>query len=69
MKMLNWTGSISIPLPPRTPVARLCDTLLEWVDRRRERRHLAHLDDRMLADIGLSRADAWAEQSKRFWEK
>lgn len=69
MKISNWMGSIAIPSPPGTPLARLCDTLLGWVDHSRERHHLARLDDRMLADIGLSRADAWAEQSKRFWEK
>ncbi len=38
-----------------------------WVARTRQRRHLARLDDRMLADIGLSRADANQEISKPFW--
>ena len=32
-----------------------------------ERRHLATLDDRLLADIGLDRADAMAEADKPFW--
>ena len=33
----------------------------------RERRALAALDDRMLRDIGISRADAERETSKPFW--
>jgi uncharacterized protein YjiS (DUF1127 family) len=43
-------------------------TLAWWRHRGRSRRHLAMLDDRELADIGLSRADRWFECRKRFWE-
>ena len=32
------------------------------------RRHLARLDDRGLADIGLSRADALAEAARLPWD-
>jgi uncharacterized protein YjiS (DUF1127 family) len=39
-----------------------------WRHRSRSRRHLAALDDRELADIGLSRAERWVECQKRFWE-
>lgn len=35
--------------------------LLAWADRQRQRAALARLDDRMLADIGLTRAEAEAE--------
>jgi uncharacterized protein YjiS (DUF1127 family) len=42
-------------------------TLLTWLERRRERRALLELSDHMLKDIGVSRADAWAEGSKPFW--
>ncbi|OAN49868.1 hypothetical protein A6A04_18670 [Paramagnetospirillum marisnigri] len=35
--------------------------------RMRGRALLARLDDRMLKDAGLSRADAWAEARKPFW--
>lgn len=42
-------------------------TLLTWLERRRERRALLELNDHMLKDIGVSRADAWAEGSKPFW--
>jgi uncharacterized protein YjiS (DUF1127 family) len=38
-----------------------------WLDRSRQRRRLGELDDRMLRDIGLTRADAWAEAEKPFW--
>jgi len=35
----------------------------------RERRVLQSLDDAMLKDIGLSRADVEAEMSKPFWRR
>lgn len=38
-----------------------------WRDRIRQRYALARLDDRMLHDIGLSRADVDGEVSKPFW--
>jgi uncharacterized protein YjiS (DUF1127 family) len=40
-----------------------------WVERRRERRALLELDDALLKDIGLSRADALREASKPFWRR
>jgi uncharacterized protein YjiS (DUF1127 family) len=46
----------------------LLSTLSLWRDRSRSRRHLALLDDRALADIGLSRAEQWKESRKRFWQ-
>jgi len=39
-----------------------------WLDRSRQRRQLAQLSDHMLRDIGLTRADAWIEAEKRFWQ-
>ena len=38
-----------------------------WRDRRQQRRALLRLDDRMLRDIGLSRADVEREVTKPFW--
>ena len=38
-----------------------------WYERRRQRRGLLEMSDHMLKDIGLSRADAWAEGHKPFW--
>jgi uncharacterized protein YjiS (DUF1127 family) len=43
-------------------------SLALWRHRSRSCRHLAMLDDRELADIGLSRAARWIECQKRFWE-
>ena len=47
---------------------RILLTLALWHHRHRSRRHLAALDDRELDDIGLSRAERWAECTKRFWQ-
>jgi uncharacterized protein YjiS (DUF1127 family) len=38
-----------------------------WVDRSRQRRALAELDDWLLRDIGLTRAQAEHEAAKPFW--
>ncbi len=39
-----------------------------WLDRRRQRHHLARLDPRLLKDIGISQADALEEARKPFWQ-
>lgn len=51
----------------KTVAIRLFDLLLAWQARADDRRHLAELDSRTLADIGLTRADALKEASKPFW--
>jgi uncharacterized protein YjiS (DUF1127 family) len=38
-----------------------------WTERARQRRALGELSDHMLRDIGVTRADAWAEADKPFW--
>jgi len=38
-----------------------------WLDRARQRRALESVDDWILKDIGLSRADAIHEHDKPFW--
>lgn len=43
------------------------ELLTQWQERARQRRHLQALDDRLLRDIGLSRADVEFESRKRFW--
>ena len=43
--------------------------LREWRRRGRERAELAQLDDRMLKDIGLTRADAEFLSNKPFWRE
>jgi uncharacterized protein YjiS (DUF1127 family) len=43
------------------------DRLLLWQQRARDRRQLAGLDNHMLRDIGMSRADLEPEVTKPFW--
>jgi uncharacterized protein YjiS (DUF1127 family) len=38
-----------------------------WIERHRQRNALLELNDSMLKDIGISRADAVNEGSKPFW--
>jgi uncharacterized protein YjiS (DUF1127 family) len=46
---------------------RVAEIALTWLERSRERRQLSELSDHLLRDIGVSRADAWAEAAKPFW--
>lgn len=43
------------------------EILLVWSARAAERRTLQQLDERMLKDIGVSRADVVQESGKPFW--
>lgn len=47
---------------------RLRNTLALWIETARTRRALAMLDDRMLADIGLTRTQATVEAKRWFWD-
>ncbi len=40
-----------------------------WQERAKQRRHLRELDDRILRDIGVSRADIDREYRKPFWKE
>ena len=42
--------------------------LLRWHDLARQRRALLTLDDHMLKDIGISRAEAEHEAARPFWQ-
>jgi uncharacterized protein YjiS (DUF1127 family) len=49
------------------PVAAAWMLIASWIERARQRRALAGLDDQMLRDIGITRADAAREAGKPFW--
>lgn len=49
--------------------ARLVQALLLWQELNRQRHSLLTLDDRMLKDLGLSRADAHREGLRPFWDQ
>ena len=51
------------------PLARSWSWLRQCRERRRQRRALAQLDERLLRDIGLSRMQAAAERAKPFWKE
>jgi uncharacterized protein YjiS (DUF1127 family) len=38
-----------------------------WLERARQRRTLAELDDRLLCDIGITRPQAEREAARAFW--
>lgn len=49
--------------------SRILARLGEWRRRARDRAELASLDDRMLRDVGLTRADAEFLSNKPFWQE
>ena len=53
----------------RAGLSRAVSRLLRWHELARQRRALAALDDHMLKDIGLIRADARQEADRRFWDE
>jgi uncharacterized protein YjiS (DUF1127 family) len=62
----NW-GNSTAPTVPRWSTLRFVDMLLQFHERARQRQALMALDDRLLKDIGVSRADAEREANKPFW--
>jgi uncharacterized protein YjiS (DUF1127 family) len=48
--------------------AWLALALLRWRELARQRRRLLSLDDRMLKDIGITRAEAMREGTRPFWD-
>jgi uncharacterized protein YjiS (DUF1127 family) len=49
-------------------LSRIVDAILTWRERAQMRRRLLSLDDRMLKDIGITRAEAHGEAEKPFWQ-
>lgn len=56
-------------IPWRAFLHAVFDRATLLAERRRQRLALLELDDRLLADIGISRADALAEAHKPFWRQ
>jgi len=54
---------------PTRVAGRVLATLREWRRRAHDRAGLAKLDDRMLRDIGITRADAEFLSNKPFWRE
>ena len=48
-------------------LTHLFDRVIEWQERARSRVLLGRMDDRMLRDMGVSRADVDFEVTKPFW--
>jgi uncharacterized protein YjiS (DUF1127 family) len=53
---------------PRRWLPNLLSRFLGWRERAGSRHLLLQLDDRMLRDVGLSRADVVRECAKHFWQ-
>ena len=51
----------------RHAARRAFGTVWTWMERSRQRRALADLDDRLLEDVGISRSQVSREIAKPFW--
>ena len=65
--------SIRLAHLPRRPVAptlaeSIWATIAAMVHARSTRKLLREMDDRLLADIGIGRGDAWTEASRPMWD-
>ena len=67
--MTSQHCTVSASVGQRLHVLLACglEALRTWQHRCHGRHALRHLDDRLLKDIGLSRAAAVREASKPFW--
>lgn len=50
-------------------LASVFDAPFVWLERVQDRRRLAELDDHMLRDIGLTRAEAEQAAARPFWQE
>lgn len=69
---MQYALRLIVLMPAQPRVAGLLKSLLAmravWHRRSRARRHLALLDGRVLADLGLTRVQQRAEAGKWFWQ-
>ncbi|GGH25581.1 Uncharacterized conserved protein YjiS, DUF1127 family [Cribrihabitans marinus] len=61
------TASPRLPLIASLAV-RFAVMVTTWEKRRRTRLNLGRLDDRILADVGLTRHQARTESARLFWQ-
>ena len=76
--MAHWIDTLSASLPADflaalkrwvvKPVGRAMVRVLQWQERAQERQALERMDERMLKDMGLSKADVARETTKKFWQ-
>ena len=59
--------SLGLRMGLRAFLLRIVDLILTWQERAKQRAALASLEDHMLKDIGVSRADATREANRHFW--
>ncbi len=52
---------------PAGALVKVARTIYHWLDRAEQRHRLGELDQRALADIGVSRGQALSEARKPFW--
>ncbi|MFI8740859.1 DUF1127 domain-containing protein [Stutzerimonas zhaodongensis] len=63
-RILTRRQTLAIGLPP---LHRVLQQLRLWQQRMRTRQQLAALDERQLADIGISHSERLDELNKPFW--
>lgn len=73
--MTNRSGNTNCAAASRAAASGLgrsfrsiLNRLARWRERYEQRTHLASMNERMLKDVGISRADAVREARKPFWQ-
>jgi uncharacterized protein YjiS (DUF1127 family) len=68
MRTISKNVSLLASIAPQNWLCTLVVGFFKFEDRSRQRRALAALDDRLLRDVGLSRADVEREYNRPFWQ-
>jgi uncharacterized protein YjiS (DUF1127 family) len=69
LHFIEEVAEFAIAGSPRFWLLYVVRLLREWHERSRQRSDLRMLDDRLLQDVGLTRADVESEARKWFWMK
>jgi uncharacterized protein YjiS (DUF1127 family) len=67
VSILRSVGASPVVTAGQAVLSRLAGTIVIWLNHRQGRRDLGELDDRLLADVGISREDALWEAGRPFW--